>query len=202
LTLPLPPPALPRRYRVYYLVPGALLVRFYNPAHGDWNVQRTYGPLSEARFDHHVPPPGSGTRRSIWYAATSLVGAVAEAFGNRGFLDRGSGRRICVVEVCASIPVLDLVGAAPRSFGLDQGIATTRDYPLCQAWARSFYESYPGIHGLRWRGRQAGAICVALNDRAEMRSLTAIVDRDLGDPEVWPRIANAARRCHLSIVAP
>lgn len=202
MVIPPPPMALPRRHRLFNLAPGALLVRFYNPAHGPWYSRRSYGPLAEARFDHHRPPPGSDSSRSIWYAATSLMGAVSEAFGGRGFLDRGSGRRICVARVLSPLPVLDLVGAGPRAYGLDQRIATTRDYPNCQAWARTFYESYSDIHGIRWRGRQAGAVCVALNDRADMRSLEAVVDRDLSDPEVWPRIASAARRCHLIVLAP
>ncbi|HWM94570.1 MAG TPA: RES family NAD+ phosphorylase [Thermoanaerobaculia bacterium] len=202
MTLPSPPADLPPRPRLYKLAQGDLLVRFYNPAHGGWDALRTYGPLHELRFDHHLPPPGSSTNRSVWYAATSVLGAVAEAFGNNGFIDRGSGRRICLVRVREPIVVLDLAGAAPRAFGLDQRIATSRDYTSCQAWARAFYEGYPGIFGLRWRGRQAGAVCFALNDRTDMGSLEALVDRDVGDPEVWPRIVRAARRCRIRILAP
>ena len=202
MTLPSPPAVLPPRPRLYEIAAGDLLVRFYNPAHGGWNVRRSYGPLPELRFDHHRPPPGSSSDRTVWYAATSLLGAVAEAFGNHGFIDRGSGRRVCVVRVREPIAVLDLIGAAPRKFGLDQRIATSREYERCQEWARAFYEGYPDVHGLRWRGRQAGAVCFALNDRTDMKSLEALVDRDLGDPEVWPRILRAARRCHLRIVAP
>jgi hypothetical protein len=143
---------------------------------------------------------GSESGRSVWYSATSLVGAVAEAFGNPGFIDRECRRRICVVSVSAPVSVLDLVGAAPRVFGLDQRIATSREYACCQAWARAFYEAYPTIQGIRWRGRQAGSICLVLNDRINMGSLEALVDRDIGEPEVWPRIARAARRCHLSLI--
>jgi RES domain len=191
---------LPPRPRIHLQSPGDLLVRFYNPARGAWNARRTYGPLPEIRFDHHPPPLGAESGRAVWYAATSLQGAVAEAFGNLGFVDRECGRRVCVVSVGAPIPVLDLVGAAPRAFGLDQRIATSRDYPLCQAWARAFHTAYPTIHGLRWRGRQAGSICLVLNERTTMESLESLVDRDIGEPEVWPRIARAARRCHLSLI--
>jgi hypothetical protein len=104
------------------------------------------------------------------------------------------------VRVREPIPILDLTGAAPRVFGLDQRIATSRDYPCCQAWARALYEAYPAVYGLRWRGRQAGSICLVLNDRADMGRLEALVDREIGDPEVWPRIARAARRCRIRIV--
>lgn len=202
MTLSSPPAALPSRPRLYKVAPGDLLVRFFNPAHGSWNAQRTFGPLPELRFDHHRLPQGSHSDRSVWYAATSLLGAVAEAFGNRGFIDRGSGRRVCVVRVREPIDVLDLVGTAPRRFGLDQSIATSREYATCQTWARAFYESHPRVQGLRWRGRQAGSVCFALNDRMDMGSLEALVDRDLSDSEVWPRIVRAARRCHLRIVSP
>jgi RES domain len=199
LTLPSPPAVLTARPRLFRLNPGDLLVRFYNPIYGDWSVRRSYGPLPQLRFDHHVPPPGSADDRAVWYAATSLLGAVAEAFGDLGVVDRGSGRRICVVRISEPIPVLDLVGVAPRAFGLDQRISTSRDYPRCQEWARAFYGSYPDVCGLRWRGRQAGSICFALNDRADMTSLHRLHDRDLSDPEVWPRISRAARRCRLRI---
>jgi hypothetical protein len=103
------------------------------------------------------------------------------------------------VRIPAPIPVLDLVGVAPRVFGLDQRIATSRDYPQCQEWARAFYDSYPEICGLRWRGRQAGSICFVLNDRADVTSFIKLQDRDISDPEVWPRIARAARKCRLRI---
>jgi len=199
--LPLPPAVLPRQPQIYEQAPGSLLVRFYDPARGGWNAQRSYGPLPEQRFDHHLPPPGSGSERAVWYAATSLLGAVAEAFGNLGFIDRDCGRRVCLVRVCEPLAVLDLVGAAPRAFGLDQRIATTGDYAVCQAWGRAFYESYPKLCGLRWRGRQAGSVCLVLNDRTETRSLEALADDDLGSPNVWPRIARAGRRCHLRIIA-
>jgi hypothetical protein len=106
-----------------------------------------------------------------------------------------------VARVREPVAVLDLVGAAPRAFGLDQRIATSREYERCQEWARALYEGYSEIRGLRWRGRQAGAVCFALNDRTDMSFLEALVDRNLGEPEVWPRIVRAARRCHLRIVS-
>jgi len=56
------------------------------------------------------------------------------------------------------------------------------------------------IRGIRWRGRQAGSICVVLNDRTDMGELEAIQDYDIAHPEVWPRIFLAARRAHLRIM--
>lgn len=176
-------------------------MRFYNPTHGLWNQQRFYGPLSGVRFDHHLPPLGISANRSVWYSATSLLGAVSEAFGNRGYLDRDSGRRVCLARVRSRVSVLDLVGASPRRFGLDQRIATSTDYPKCQEWSRAFYDQFEGIQGLRWRGRQTGSICFMLNDRARMSCLEAVVDLEISHPDVWRRIARAARRARLRILA-
>jgi hypothetical protein len=202
LTLPAPPAVLPARPRFHELPPGSLLVRFYDPARGSWAQHRAFGPLPHARFDHHLPPPGTSSDRSIWYAATSLVGALAEAFGDLGLVDRGAGRRVCVVRVEKPVPLLDLVGVGPRVFALDQRLATSRNSASCQEWARAFYAAYPAIRGLRWRGRQAGSICCAFNDRLEPACLTLDADYDLGHAAVWPRIARAAHRCRLRIVAP
>ncbi|MFL6194169.1 MAG: RES family NAD+ phosphorylase [Thermoanaerobaculia bacterium] len=200
MSLPFPPSTLPANPPLFELEPGSRLVRFYNPVHGPWNRQRAYGPLPGLRFDHHPPPPGGSSGRSVWYASASLVGAVSEAFGNTGFLDKGSGRRICVAAIRRSLPVLDLVGVAARAFGLDQRVGTDRGYVATQAWARAFYDHYPRIFGIRWRGRQAGSICVVLNDRADMDLLDAMSDHDISHPDVWPRIVRSARRARLRIV--
>jgi hypothetical protein len=138
----------------------------------------------------------------VWYAATSLIGAVSEAFGDSGFLDRGSGRRICVASPRLSLKVLDLVGVAARAFRLDQRIGTEMDSSACQEWSRAFYDRYPEIQGIRWRGRQAGSICIALNDRVEMDLLELVLDYDIAHPDVWPRIADSARRAHLRLTPP
>lgn len=178
--------------------PGDKLVRFYNPRYGSWDQQRSFGPLPDLRFDHHH---SSSSGRSVWYAATSVLGAVAEAFGNQGFIDKGSGRRICVATPRSRLLLVDLVSVAARAFGLDQRIGTSTEYLCCQEWARALYDSYPETCGIRWRGRQAGSICVVLNDRIDRDSLALIADHDISHPDVWPRISRAARRARLRIVA-
>lgn len=202
MSLPSPPPVLPAAPQLYELSPGSRLFRIYNPAHGPWHRQRFYGPLPEMRFDHQKPPLGESPDRSVWYAATSLTGAVSEAFGNFGFLDKRVRRRICFATSRRSLSFVDLVGVSARAFGLDQRIGVERDYSLCQEWARAFYERYPGIHGIRWRGRQAGSVCILLNDRVEMDLLELVVDYDISHPDAWYRIVRAARRCKLRIVSP
>ena len=193
---------LPAKSPLHELEPGFRLVRFYDPGRGPWNRQRFYGPLPGMRFDHHVPPLAMSPNRSVWYAATSLLGGVCEAFGNLGILDKGSGWRVCIASSRLSIPVLDLVGVAARAFGLDQRIGTERNSTVSQEWARAFYDRYPEIQGIRWRGRQAGTICIVLNDRVEMDLLELVVDAGIGDPDVWARIARAAHRARLRVAGP
>jgi RES domain len=186
----------------FRLEPGVRLVRFYNPKHGPWDRQRSYGPLPRLRFDHHAGHPGERADRSVWYGATSLLGAVSEAFGNLHYLSKVSERRICVVRLQSPLLLVDLVGVAARAFGLDQRIGTITDYVCCQEWARAFYEQYPDTQGIRWRGRQSGSICLVLNDRVDMSSLELRTDFEITHPDVWPRIARAAYRARLRIAIP
>lgn len=165
-----------------------------------WNERRAWGPHPDARFDHHRPPTGADRERSVWYAAPSVLGAVAESFGKRGFLDRAAGDRVVVVRIARPIRLVDLVGVAARRFGLTQEIATTTDYDITHQWGRTLYERYETLSGLRWRGRQSGSICVVLTDRAPMRRLVREVDLPITDPSVWPRIARAVHRCGVKVV--
>lgn len=136
----------------------------------------------------------------MWYGSRSLVGAVAESFGKRGFLDASAGDRIVIARVVSPISLIDLVGVKARRFGLAQEVAATGDYSRTQEWARALYDAYPGLAGVRWRGRQAGSICVVLTDRLPRGSLALKLDADVSDPRVWPRVARAARRCGVRII--
>ena len=199
MSLAYPPSTLSANPSLLTLRQGLGLVRFYDPSRGNWDAHRFYGPLFDMRFDHHEPPCGVHPVRSVWYAASSLRGAVSEAFGRTGILDRSSGVRIVKAEVVGQILVLDLLGVASRAVGLTQEIAATTEYRACQTWARAFYEQYSDIQGIRWRGRQVGSICVLLNDRASMSDLSAD-DFALTDPEIWPRVARAARDCAIKVI--
>lgn len=178
---------------------GTRLVRIYAPPR-HWNGRRSWGPHPEGRFDHHEPPPGTASDRSVWYASRSLLGAVAEAFGKRGFVDRAAGEKVALCRVAAPIRLVDLVGVAARRVGLTQEVAATTDYAPTQEWARALYAAYDGLSGIRWRGRQSGSISIVLTDRADMRRLALETDLAVTDPRVWPRIARAALRCSLQVV--
>lgn len=194
-----PPGPLPAHPSVAVLPPGLRLIRIYGPRRC-WNERRSYGPLPDTRFDHHRPPLAVDPDRSVWYAARALVGAVAETYGKRGFLDRSAGDRVVVARIRKPLRLVDLVGIAARRFGLTQEIAATTDYVLTQEWARALYDSYAQLAGIRWRGRETGSICVVLTDRAPMRNLQRQTDLPVTDPAVWPRMARAAQRCSVRVV--
>lgn len=194
-----PPPRLPASPRILTLPPGLALFRFFDPDRGSWRARRRYGPIADMRFDHHPPPCRVHVDRSVWYAATSLRGAVAETFGRRGFLDRSAGTRLVAATVRGEVRVVDLVGVAARAVGLSQEISATSDFATCQQWARAFYDQYLETHGVRWRGRQSGSLCVALHDRADMDRLEGR-SWPATDPEVWSRVARALRDCRLTVI--
>ena len=194
-----PAAALPRP-RVCTLRPGKRLVRVYNPQRYAWNASRGFGPIRGQRFDHHPLPVGLTGRESVWYCSGSLSGAVAEAFGRIGIVDRSCGRRICTVELTAPMALVDLFGVGPRRLGLDQRICTTTDTGATQEWARALYAQFVDLVGIRWRGRQASSENVVLTDRANLATLALLGDWEISDAAVWPRIAGAARRCSIRVV--
>ena len=199
MTLGPPPARLPDTFKAFTLPKDQQLVRFFDPGRGTWKARRTYGPIVDMRFDHHRLPRGIDPDRSVWYASTSLLGAVAESFGRMGVIDRRTETRVVVATRRTDLRLLDLVGVAARAVGLTQEVATSTDYFTCQAWARSFYEQYPDLHGLRWWGRQSGSICILLNDRVPDEWFDG-VDFPVQAPEVWPRVVRAARACRIRVV--
>ena len=192
--LRMPPDPVPRP-KGFTFHPGKRLFRFYDPRRCRWNQGRTYGPIPDQRFDHHLGPKGPSHPESVWYSATRLVGAVAEVFGRDGVLDRSCSFRVCRVELTASFEVVDLCAVGPLRLGLDQRICSTLDYKLTQAWAQALYSAYPDFVGIRWSGRMSGSENVILNDRADLGTLNLISDHDISTGAVWGRIARASRSC-------
>lgn len=194
------PPVSISKPAIWTLEQGSKLIRFCDQTRGGWDAHRFYGPLPSQRFDHHAPPLCVSLDRSVWYAATSLVGAVAEAFGNLGVVDRACGRHVALVQIVRPLILMNLVGVSARRVGLTQEVGSSTDYAKTQEWARAFYDQCGTLMGIRWRGRQAGSICFVLHDRATMSDLALVSDHNISDPRVWPRIVKAARACSLSVI--
>lgn len=191
--------ALPARPPVDVLDPGEKFVRIFQPRRGAWSAQRFFGPLDDMRFDHHPPPCQLHDGYSVWYSSASLIGAVAEVYGRKKEIDRNSGQRIALAIVEKPLRVLDLLGVAARQVELTQEIASSTEYATTRAWAREFYQRYGDLHGIRWRGRPSGSVCVLLNNRTSMTHLSAR-HWPITAMEVWPRIARCARACRIDVV--
>jgi hypothetical protein len=202
MSIPGPPQPFPSP-KTHILQTGKKLIRFYDPQRQSWNAGRFYGPLKDLRFDHHPLPTATHIHESVWYASATLIGAVAESFGRiggSGILDRNCGKRVCVAELSHPFKLADLCGTGPRHMGLDHQICTTREYDRTQEWARAIYFNQPDIVGIRWSGREVGSENVVLTERADLTTLTLLLDKDISDAAVWPRIANAARKCRIKII--
>ncbi len=205
MSIPDPPSPCPKP-RVATLQPGTLVVRFFDPIRGPWHAGRTWGPKHDCRFDHHPLPVGPSQPESVWYAAVgkdALLGAVAESFGNPPQqIDKNGGRHVCMAKVVKTgLTLLDLRRTGPRRLGLDQRIGTSTDYGQTQKWARAFYLDHAVPVGIIWQGRQAGTENIVLNDRAPMGHLKALLNLDISDPKVWPRIAAAAQECMITVIS-
>lgn len=157
-----------------------------------WNQFRFYGP-TQARFDHHEPPPAVQTR-GILYAATLPAAALAEVFQARRTINtRRHEPWLVGFALRRSIRLLDLTGLWPTRAGASVALATG-PRPRVRPWARAIYAAYPDAEGI-WYGSSmhANTPCVALFERAQ----TAVADhpgyhRALADTLLRAYVQNAA----------
>ena len=153
-------PAGTRLYRIY----------FWGDEHpGGWNRFRDFGPLPDARFDHHFEPQGV-RGRAILYAATgeeAIATCVAEAFQETRLVDtRRRDPQLAAFSLAEDVPLLSLRGRWPTRAGASTN-TNSGPRPRCQRWSRAIYDAYIGVHGLLYassmnRNRPA----VALYERA------------------------------------
>ena len=132
-----------------------------------WNTFRTYGPVANGRFDHHLLPPGDQPGRGILYGALrDAAAAIAEAFQDTRTIDRmHEDPWLVAFALRADLAVLDLAGSWPTRAGASQAIATGRR-DIAQAWSRSIYAAYPEIDGLVYPSAMVGgATNVAIYER-------------------------------------
>jgi RES domain len=134
---------------------------------GSWARFRHFGPVSTARFDHHLPPP-SEQARAVLYAALAIQTCIAEVFQDTRVIDcRRRGVWLAGFRLAREVSLLDLSGTWPTRAGASQAISSgPRD--TARAWARSIYQAYPSLDGLWYRSSMdAGRPAIALNQRAE-----------------------------------
>lgn len=75
-----------------------------------WNGLRSYGPLSQSRWDPQPPPPQQHTDNGVTYTATEPVTAFAEAFQTRRHIRITHERAISAWFPQRTLRLLDLTG--------------------------------------------------------------------------------------------
>jgi hypothetical protein len=137
---------LPRGTRLYRL--------FFRggPYPAQWNTMRAYGPLRQARFDHHMPPPHV-QRRAVYYAATSIAICIAEVFQRNRLIDRRSADPwIAAFDLDDDLALLDLCGLWPTRAGASQAISSSPHHARSRRWSQAVYEAFHGaVSGMRYR---------------------------------------------------
>jgi hypothetical protein len=176
--LPLPPGAVALAARTppeaVAMTRVTTLWRIYGtagPHAGLWARFRHFGPVSTARFDHHLPPPAEQPR-AVLYAALAIQTCVAEVFQDTRVIDRRRrGAWLAGFRLAREVHLLDLSGTWPTRAGASQAISSgPRD--SAQAWARSIYEAYPDLEGMWYcSSMDGGRPAVTLNERAEIALL-------------------------------
>lgn len=153
-------PAGTRLYRIYFRGGG-------HP--GGWGRFRDFGPLPNARFDHHFEPPGV-QERAILYAAVredAVSTCVAEAFQETRLVDtRLRDPQLAAFSLVEDVPLLSLRGRWPTRAGASSNI-NSGPRPRCRRWSRAIYEAYPGVSGLLYASSMNGnRPAVVLYERA------------------------------------
>lgn len=172
---------------------GTLLYRIYHREsrpgetfRRTWDAFRVYGPLPNARFDHHPePPPGEGPRegeRGILYAAVgehdsysgehrgveAIITCVAEVFQEERLVDTRLGSpHLAAFALAGDLELLDLTGSWPTRAGASMAI-NSGSRPRARRWSRDIHEAYPVVAGLYYASSMyANQSAVALYERAQ-----------------------------------
>src|SRR5574340_1824262 len=187
------------------ITPATVLWRVHRTAsvHSvPWNALRTYGPV--LRFDPHPYPRGEYPRHGVWYGATDIPGALAEAFQDDRVIDRHRDtpyltgfrptRTLCVLDVGAFGS-----GRWPTRVGGNFAMATA-PHSVGQRWARAIRGAHPDLDGVLYRGRFAGSGCLALfTPSADAFPAHPLTSNPLSHPAIQSRLAGAAVRIGYSV---
>lgn len=177
-------------------------VYFHGGAHPTgWSDLRRFGPVAQARFDHHLPPPRL-QERGILYAAASGLTALAEVFQRRRMIDVTSGWPWLVgFAVAEPLTLLDLTGLWPTAAGASMALSSG-PRPRARRWSQAIYAAFPEVQGLWYPSSMAGnAPAVALYERAEAAlPQQPFFHRPLDDPALRDPLRHAARRLGYAMI--
>jgi hypothetical protein len=159
-----------------------------------WSQFRAFGP-TEARFDHHLPPP-SVQAREILYGCVgpkAAVTAIAEVVQASRMVERVPRAPAWVAfDTVSDLRLLDLTGTWPTRAGASMAINTGRR-DRARRWSQAIYTAFPNVDGLLYpSSMHANQPCVALYERAQAAMpATPVFHRLLADPAVFRRLKGA-----------
>jgi hypothetical protein len=168
-----------------------------------WGQFRAWGP-TDARFDHHVPPPRVQTREILYGAVgpKAAVTAIAEVFQASRVVEQARKAPTWVAFDCTgNLRLLDLTGTWPTRAGASMAI-TSGQRARARRWSQAIYAVFPAVDGLRYGSSMHGnEPCVALYERA-LRAMPArpVFHRLLSDPAVLTLLKNACADVNYALV--
>ena len=190
---------------IHILPAGTRVFRifFLGGAHPtSWNEFRAWGP-TDARFDHHLPPP-SLQGREILYGAIGPRGgltALAEVFQETRVVERTrKGPCLMAFDTTVDLQLLDLTGTWPTSAGASMAI-TSGPRARARRWSQAIHAAFPAVDGLLYGSSMNGnQPCVALYERAA-RAMPAnpSYNRMLTDPTLLTTLKNACTDLHYAL---
>lgn len=189
----------PRRIRgsqldTFEVEEGQLWWRIYfasGPYPTEWNRFRNFGPVSTARFDHHLEPPAI-QRRQVLYAAESIGVCLAEVFQDRRRIGFDGDPHLAGFHVVRPLLTLNLRQLWPTRVGASQAISSG-PRARSRMWARAVASSFDEVDGLLYSSSMhAGDAALALWDCQDALAALPMVHLRLNDPSLRPALLRLA----------
>ncbi len=168
-----------------------------------WGQFRAWGP-TEARFDHHLPPP-SYQAREILYGAIGPKGALtalAEVFQGTRTVDRAFNNPFLTsFDTTRELRLLDLTGVWPTRAGASTAISSGQK-ARARRWSQAFHTAFPDVDGLLYgSSMHANEPCVALYERAaKAMPASPSTNRMLVDPNMLTILKNGCADLNYLLV--
>lgn len=160
-----------------------------------WSEMRAFGP-TDARFDHHLPPPSLQERRIVYGAVgpRAALTVLAEVFQASRLVERRErAPAIVAFETTRAMHILDLTGTWPTRAGASMALCSGRR-DRARSWSRAIHEAFPDVDGLLYgSSMNANEPCVALYERAaDVVPDRPVFHRLLADPVMLPMLKRAS----------
>ncbi len=158
-----------------------------------WDQLRSWGP-TDARFDHHLPPPRIQGRQILYGAVGSqaAVTVIAEVFQATRLVERSRRSPTWLAfDTTRDLHLLDLTGTWPTRAGASMAISSG-PRSRSRRWSQAIYTAYPTLDGLLYSSSMnANEPCVALFERS-ISALPArpVFHQQLAEPMVLTLLKN------------